>query len=170
VPAKVGAWLRRVYADAGGGVVAMDSHARTFPDGLARLLRVRDQGLCRTPWCDAPVAHTDHITPYMEGGATTAVNGQGLCAGCNYSKQAQGWTQEVDPDAPRHTVTTMTPTGHAYVSTAPAVPAPLTPNVVATDSEPAPAASPDHVIDIKRPPPGDSPIEITIERFLHHAA
>jgi len=26
------------------------------------------------------------------------------------------------------------------------------------------------VIDIKRPPPGDSPIEITIERFLQHAA
>ena len=170
VPARVGAWVRRVYADAGGGVVAMDSHARTFPDGLARLLRVRDQGLCRTPWCDAPVAHTDHITPHAVGGATTAVNGQGLCAGCNYTKQTHGWTQEVDPDTPRHTVTTMTPTGHEYVSTAPAVPAPLTPNVVATASEPASAASRDRVIDIKRPPPGASPIEITIERFLQHAA
>ena len=168
--AKVGAWVRRVYADAGRGVVAMDSHARTFPDGLARLLRVRDQGLCRTPWCDAPVAHTDHITPYMEGGKTTASNGQGLCAGCNYTKQAHGWTQVVDPNTPRHTVTTMTPTGHEYVSTAPAVPAPLTPTTVATASEPASVASRDRVIDIKRPPQGASPIEITIERFLQHAA
>lgn len=105
----------------------MDSRARAFPDGLGRLLQVRDQGLCRTPWCDAPVAHLDHITPAADGGATSASNGQGLCAGCNHTKQAPGWTQEIDPAAPRHTVRTTTPTGHAYASIAPGAPLPAQP-------------------------------------------
>lgn len=124
---QLGAWVRRVYADAGGNLVAMDSRARSFPRGLAALLRVRDQGLCRTPWCDAPVAHLDHVTPVAEGGETSAANGQGLCAGCNYTKQAAGWTQEVVSRGgrPRHTVTTTAPTGHTYAATAPAAPTPL---------------------------------------------
>ena len=122
---RLGAWVRRLYADPNGNLVAMDSHARTFPRGLAALLRVRDQGLCRTPWCDAPVAHVDHVVPVSEGGATTVTNGQGLCAGCNYTKQAPGWVHDVAPDAERHSVTTTTPTGHTVTSTAPAPPRPL---------------------------------------------
>ncbi len=153
LPVKVGAWVRRVYADAGGNLIAMDSRRRTFPEGLGALLRVRDQGLCRTPWCDAPIAHADHVTPHVAGGATSAANGQGLCAGCNYTKQANGWTQHADPDAPRHTVTTVTPTGHTYTSTAPAAPTPLRRRAEA---------------DVTYR--DESPVEIAVERFILHAA
>jgi len=149
----IGAWVRRLYADAGGNLVAMDSRARSFPDGLGRLLRVRDQGLCRTPWCDAPVAHLDHITPVASGGSTTAANGQGLCAGCNYTKQAHGWTQHVDRYAARHSVLTTTPTGQTYSSTASALPVPIGPSI---------ATAPLYVIDILRSRPGDSPLEIAL--------
>jgi hypothetical protein len=42
-------WLRRVYArPADGSLVAMDSTRRRFPNGLRRLLAVRDR-TCRTP-------------------------------------------------------------------------------------------------------------------------
>jgi len=95
--ARLGAWVRRLFTDPAGNVVAMDSRARNFPRSLAALLRIRDQGLCRMPWCDAPVAHLDHVTPVEHGGQTTAENGQGLCAGCNYTKQAPGWQQTTAP-------------------------------------------------------------------------
>ena len=67
----------------------MDSRRRLFPAGAQRFLIARDQ-LCRTPWCDAPIRHIDHIEPHARGGATTIDNGQGLCAACNLSKQAPG--------------------------------------------------------------------------------
>src|SRR5690606_15094902 len=155
LPARVGAWVRRLYADPGGNLIGMDSRSRLFPRGLASLLRVRDQGLCRTPWCDAPVAHLDHVTPHAQGGTTMASNGQGLCAGCNYTKQADGWTQHVDPAAGGHSVTTTVPTGHTYTSIAPAAPRPL----VATNA-PSAAAFPDRSADITYSRPGDSPVEV----------
>ena len=67
----------------------MDSRRRLFPAGAQRFLIARDQ-LCRTPWCDAPIRHIDHIEPHARGGATTIDNGQGLCAACNLPKQAPG--------------------------------------------------------------------------------
>ncbi len=55
------AWLRRLYtAPTTGELVAMDSRARIFPGKLAQFLRLRDQR-CRTPWCDAPIRHADHV-------------------------------------------------------------------------------------------------------------
>jgi 5-methylcytosine-specific restriction endonuclease McrA len=97
----------------------MESVARLFPDGLAQLIRLRDQ-VCRTPWCDAPVRHLDHIVAYADGGPTTADNGQGLCTACNHAKQAPGWRAEAVPNpGGRHRVRTTTPTGHVYTSTAP---------------------------------------------------
>lgn len=164
-PVGVGAWLRRLYADPGGNLVAMDSRSRLFPRGLSSLLRVRDQGLCRTPWCDAPAAHLDHVTPHAQGGATTASNGQGLCAGCNYTKQADGWTQHVDPAAEWHTVTTTVPTGHTYTSTALPAPMPLTPA-----NRPSAATFPDRPADVVHPRPGDSTVEVSLERLILHAA
>ncbi len=112
------AWLRRLYtAPTTGELVAMDSRARLFPAKLAQFLRLRDRR-CRTPWCDAPIRHSDHIEAIEEGGQTTATNGQGLCEACNYNKQAIGWRAKPRP-GPGHTVETMTPTGHTYQSTAP---------------------------------------------------
>ncbi|GAA1072363.1 HNH endonuclease [Tsukamurella spumae] len=114
------AWVKRLFVTPEtGAVVAMDSRQRLFPDGLAEVIRVRDR-YCRTPYCDAPIAHTDHITPHAAGGATSYSNGQGLCAACNYAKEAPGWrSATVDDPSGRHTVETRTPTGHVHRSTAP---------------------------------------------------
>ncbi len=112
------AWLRRLYtAPTAGDLVAMDSKARIFPTKLAQFLRLRDRR-CRTPWCDAPIRHADHVEAVDEGGPTTATNGQGLCEACNYNKQAIGWRAKPRP-GPGHTVEILTPTDHAYPSTAP---------------------------------------------------
>ena len=112
-------WLRRLYAEpATGSLVAMDSVARIFPDGLKRFLHLRDR-TCRVPWCDAPVRHADHVRDVATGGPTSAVNGQGLCQAHNHAKQAHGWQARPRP-GPRHTVVATTPTGHTYVSCAPA--------------------------------------------------
>jgi hypothetical protein len=111
---------RRIYArPETGALVAMESRARLFPLSLARLIQLRDQ-TCRTPWCEAPVREIDHVIPYAEGGPTTVGNGQGLCTACNHAKQAPGWHAEpAAGDGWPHTVTTTTPTGHTYTSTAP---------------------------------------------------
>ncbi len=112
------AWVRRLYARPGTGeLVAADSRARRFPARLAQLVRLRDQR-CRMPWCGAPVRHVDHVLAVERGGATSPTNGQGLCEACNYAKQAPGWAARPVPGL-RHTVRTVTPTGHIYSSTAP---------------------------------------------------
>ncbi|WP_430226350.1 HNH endonuclease [Pseudarthrobacter oxydans] len=114
-------WLRRLYtAPTDGELVAMDSTARLFPPGLRRFLQIRDD-TCRTPYCDAPIRHHDHITPWHNDGPTTSRNGQGLCEACNHTKEAPGWTAKPVP-GPRHTVELRTPTGHTYRSTAPPLP------------------------------------------------
>lgn len=46
-------WLRTVYASTRGDLTGTTSRRRFFVDGLADLLRIRDQGICRSPWCDA---------------------------------------------------------------------------------------------------------------------
>ncbi|NUS36619.1 MAG: HNH endonuclease, partial [Pseudarthrobacter sp.] len=113
--------LRWLYtAPATGELVAMDSKARLFPPGLKRFLQVRDD-TCRTPYCDAPIRHHDHITSWQNGGPTAAGNGQGLCEACNHTKETPGWTAKPAPGPP-HTVATSTPTGHTYHSTAPPLP------------------------------------------------
>jgi hypothetical protein len=110
--------IRRLYARPGTGeLVEMEARSRTFPRALARFLRLRDQA-CRTPWCDAPIRHADHVEAAVGGGATSATNGQGLCQACNLAKQAFGWQARPRP-GPRHTVETRTPTGHRYWSMAP---------------------------------------------------
>ena len=113
-----GRWFRRVYAcPSSGSLVAMDSKARFMPAAIAQVLRVRDR-TCRTPWCDAPIRHSDHVQAVAEDGETSERNGQGLCEACNHAKQAPGWRARPSPGI-RHTVETTTPTGHTYRSTAP---------------------------------------------------
>lgn len=86
--------LRRLYAKPSTGqLVAMESRSRTFPTGLAQLIRFRDQ-TCATVWCDAPIRHLDHVVPHERGGPTSYDNGQGLCEACNYAKQSTGHTHQ----------------------------------------------------------------------------
>ena len=113
--------LRRLFVEPrAGALVAMESSRRTFDGALADLIELRDQH-CRTPWCDAPVRHRDHVVKAGHGGPTSAANGQGLCEACNYAKEAVGWQAWPRP-GPRHTVEVVTPTGHAYASVSPPVP------------------------------------------------
>ncbi|KAA0095283.1 DUF222 domain-containing protein [Mycolicibacterium sp. P1-18] len=117
------ATLRRLYRHPdSGALIAMESRARAFPKGLARFIAVRDD-TCRTPYCDAPIRHTDHAVDHAAGGPTTALNGRGNCAACNYDKQAPGWhaSNHHDRDGTHHSAV-VTPTGARHHSTAPPLP------------------------------------------------
>ena len=115
-------WVRRLYASpVDGTLVAMDSRRRVFDGKLRQFLVTRDQ-TCRTAWCDAPIRHADHITAAADNGSTSAVNGQGLCEACNYTKALPGWTARTVRAGPRHEVLTTTPTRHTVHSRAPALP------------------------------------------------
>jgi hypothetical protein len=114
-------FLRRLYASAESNqLAAMDTKSRLFTANQRQFLLLRDQS-CRTPWCDAPIRHSDHIRPADDGGPTTIANGQGLCESCNYAKQAAGWHQHVD-DQQATEIVTVTPTGHEYRSRPPEPP------------------------------------------------
>ncbi|WP_341242211.1 HNH endonuclease, partial [uncultured Nocardioides sp.] len=115
--AEAQATLRRLYTTSTGSLVAMDSRSRTFPAALALFIDLRDQS-CRTPWCDAPIRHRDHVVPDHAGGHTSAGNGQGLCEACNQAKEAPGFVATARDGV----VTTTTPTGHRVRSRAPALP------------------------------------------------
>jgi hypothetical protein len=117
---KITATLRRLYASpTTGQLVALESRSRIFPKGLARFIGLRDQR-CRTPYCDAPVRHRDHATPWRRGGTTDADSGLGLCEQCNYTKEASGWRVATSrAENGTHTAEFTTPTGGCYHSTAP---------------------------------------------------
>ncbi|MFI8525959.1 HNH endonuclease [Promicromonospora sukumoe] len=143
------AWLRSIYVNTRGRLLATTSTSRFHPQGLAALLRAREQGICATTWCDAPIRHTDHITPHAEGGPTSLDNGQGLCARCNHAKQAPGWSQKTTQVDGLHAVQTVTPTGHTYVSVAPTPPAPVRAGATAPPWTPA--------VGMTDPAPGSTP-------------
>jgi hypothetical protein len=109
-------WVRRLFTNpVTGDLIAMDSRRREFPVVLRRLFVIRDE-VCRTPWCDAPIRHADHVRRAADGGDTSADNGQGLCEACNQAKEAPGWGSSASRAGPGHPVTTTTPTGHSYTS------------------------------------------------------
>ncbi|WP_072801898.1 HNH endonuclease [Rhodococcoides yunnanense] len=118
--------LRKLYSTpVTGAITAMESTARAFPKSLARLIDLRDRW-CRTPYCNAPIRHHDHITPHHAGGPTSAHNGAGLCEACNYTKETPGWSSRSDnPPGTLHSFELITPTGHRYRSTADRTPTPL---------------------------------------------
>jgi len=117
---KAEVWVRRLFTSPESGqLVTMDSRRRRFAGQLRHFVILRDQ-FCRTPWCDAPIRHTDHPVPHQAEGTTDDRNGQGLCEACNYSKEAPGWHADVGASATgSHLVLLTTPTGHRYASPAP---------------------------------------------------
>jgi hypothetical protein len=116
---KAEAWVRRLFTSADGcRLVAMESTSRTFDGGLGDFLVMRDRS-CRTPWCDAPVRHRDHVVAVEHGGSTSEANGQGLCEACNYAKQSVGWQARASGGGAGEEVVTVTPTGHTYASSPP---------------------------------------------------
>lgn len=118
-------FVRRLFTDPlDGRVTGSDTHRRRFAGAPARFVRARDQ-VCRTPGCEAPIVHLDHAVPHRKGGPTSAANGQGLCEGCSYTKEAPGWTHgetmDLGPDGRLRQQSTLftTPTGHTYESRPP---------------------------------------------------
>ena len=113
-------WSRRLYTSPRSSeLAAMDSSRRAFSGNLRRFIGIRD-GLCRTPWCGAPIRHLDHAHRATDGGKTSVGNGQGLCEACNLAKDAVGWRSRPTVGG---TVATVTPTGHRYLSRVPPSPA-----------------------------------------------
>ena len=102
-----------------GALIATETTASYFRHGLADLIDLRDHR-CRTPFCNAPIRHHDHVTARADGGPTTLANGQGLCEACNYAKETPGFHHQAIPDplAVTH-ITLTTPTGHQHHSRAP---------------------------------------------------
>jgi hypothetical protein len=174
VDAGASVWLRRLFTSPDGSdLVALDSRRRDFTGMLRRFVELRDQS-CRTPWCEAPIRHIDHVAQARNGGDTAAGNGRGTCAACNYAREAPGWSAEVlhdgpqwsgadaagreppDPDqsaglGPPHTVRLTTPTGQTHDSTAP----PILPGRVRAP--------------VDQPPSTASPLELLLQEW-HHAA
>ncbi len=125
-------WLKRLFTHpATNQLLAMDSQARLFPEGMKQFLRAQDQR-CREPYCDAPIREFDHIKAFAAGGTTSIDNGQGLCTDCNQAKEAPGWsvtrgTAELEDGGSPPATEITTPTGHRYISVAPPLPGPAAP-------------------------------------------
>lgn len=110
--------IRRLFRGP-GRTVRMETSRRLMSPAMRKLISIRDQQ-CRTPWCGAPIRQADHVREHARGGATSVLNGQGLCEACNYAKQAPGWRSSPRQDPERgHVVMVTTPTGHTYESTQP---------------------------------------------------
>ncbi len=125
--AKDRVWWRRLFTaptcdGRGQVIVGGDPRLRRFTGWLAKLVTLRDGGTCREPYCDAPIRHLDHITPWADGGPTSHGNGRGLCERHNDTRQLPGWRvetlQRTGHGLP-HLIATTTPTGHTYLSRAP---------------------------------------------------
>ena len=166
-------FVRRLYVDPGSGqLVAMESTRRVFDGNLRRML-VRRDGVCRTPWCGAPIRHGDHVVAHADGGPTSLANGQGLCERCNQTKALPGWRAETiatpaDVAPARHVVRTTTPTGHTYDSTAP----PLLPSVGQARARRSGAAAPpgDPALRLRPCASGGGPrpvVELDVDAALH---
>lgn len=129
--------LRRLYTSpASGELLAMDSKARLFPPRMRRFIETRDD-TCRTPYCDAPIRHIDHVITWHDGGPTSLENGAGLCEACNQTKENPGWSAKTISGS-RHQLEVSTPTGHTYQSKAP----PLPGHTRAPASTPPPSSRP----------------------------
>lgn len=130
-PNEYDVWVRRLYTAPGtGDLIAMDSAQRLFTGNLRKFIIIRDQ-FCRTPFCDSPIRHLDHVLQAANDGLTSAENGEGLCVFCNLTKEAPGWQEETVP-GPRHTKRVTTSSGQTYLATA----LPL-PGTTTYDVEPA---------------------------------
>ena len=90
--------VQRLFCDPAGRLVTAETHSRRFTPAMADLVRLRD-GICTTPWCDAPIRHIDHDDPHVAGGPTSIANARGRCQWCNQTKGDQ-LPDDPSPDDP----------------------------------------------------------------------
>ena len=108
---------RRLLVDPVDGTLKVrENRARHFDSATTGHIHARDRW-CRQPGCDLKIRHKDHIHAYIDGGETTAGNGQGLCTRSHTLKHLPGWSVTSQG---RSTVW-KTPTGHTYLSHPPPV-------------------------------------------------
>lgn len=116
-------WIRRLYTDPHTGeLTAADPRRRLFRGAVRRFILLRDQR-CRTPWCDAAIHDVDHSTRYSDGGETTIDNGIGYCQRFNLVRELPGWETSIEPaeEGKPARLLIVTPAGHRYSSSAPAL-------------------------------------------------
>ena len=111
-------WLRRLFtAPNTGELVAMDSRRRCFTKGQREFIARRDQ-TCRTPWCDAPIRHTDHIQPHETGGPTTSTTHRATAKPATTPNKPPAGTPK-SPHTPTDTPSTSPPPPHTATKAAP---------------------------------------------------
>lgn len=109
-------WIRRLYTDpVTGQLSGADARRRLFTGQARRFVTLRDQH-CRTPWCEAPIRHLDHVERHADGGPTTVDNAAGRCERCNYVREMPGWSAAMDSG---RTLRIITPSGRTYTSDPP---------------------------------------------------
>lgn len=151
-------WIRRLYVTPDRSqLIDIDTRRREFTPAQRQFVRLRDHDTCRTPWCNAPVRHLDHVNTWADTGRTSVRAAQGYCEACNYVKQAPGWRTSIAADGV--TITTVTPAGHSYPSPMPAPPGAPPPRSRSSESTPK----------AQRHPP-DSPVEARLRQLLRPAA
>lgn len=113
------AWWRRLICDpVDGRLVTMDTGRRRFDGALRKFIIYRD-GTSRRPFSDSPIYDVDHIDRHVDGGPTSASNGEGLARFDHPIRDLPGWLVEaIDGDA-AYGVRWTTPTGHSYESRPP---------------------------------------------------
>ena len=156
--ARARRWVRRLYTDpASGSLVHMDSRRRLFSGDVRRFILARDQQ-CRTPWCEAPVRHIDHVHRHADGGTTTPDNGVGVCERFNHVLELPGWVSSlITEGAHAGSLEITAPTGHRYRSPVPDLDRMLglTPGAAPDTAAPA---SPDPSHTLAPPGPPDPPV------------
>ena len=140
--------------------LAMDSRSRLFRNSLARFVRLRDQN-CRTPWCDAPIRHTDHATRRRRGRLDRGGRRTDRASARPATTRSRRPGGERDHHPPRAARSRpRLPTGHVYGSSPPVL-------VTIRDTHPArprardvnasrPVPRRSHVVSLTRPPTGGS--------------
>ena len=96
--AGIKTWLRRLFTRPGTGeLIAMDSRSRLVPAALARFIGIRDQ-TCRTPWCDAPIRHRDHVSPPKKAGRPPMPTAKGPARPATTPNKHTAGKPDPDPD------------------------------------------------------------------------
>jgi hypothetical protein len=94
--------LRRLYTAPGSGeLLTMDSKARLFPQRLRRFIHIRDN-TCRTPYCDAPIRHIDHVIPWHRKAAQTSEMGLVFAKPATTPRKIRAGTPRACPVACTH--------------------------------------------------------------------
>src|SRR5699024_1452061 len=92
-------WQRLVTDPRTGAILDVARRRYQPPAALAQFVRHRD-GTCVAPGCSVPArsCELDHVTPWAQGGKTSAANLQLLCAHHHKVKTIGAFISQRQPD------------------------------------------------------------------------